>query len=91
MHTVVNHLPIRPDADRSEMAARFEAFAADPRGSHPKVRGAQLLKAGDTEAILVIAFEDQATMQHVSTVAAPWFAENIVLTSAARSRAASAR
>jgi hypothetical protein len=66
-------------------------LATDPRGSHPKVRGAQLLKAGDTEAILVIAFEDQATMQHVSTVAAPWFAENIVLTSAARSRAASAR
>jgi hypothetical protein len=86
MHTVVNHLPIRPDTDWSEMAARFEAFAADPRGSHPKVRGAQLLKAGDTEAILVIVFEDQATMQHVSGSQ-----RTSVPTSAARSRAASAR
>jgi hypothetical protein len=73
-----HHLPIRPDTDWSEMAARFEAFAADPGGSHPKVRGAQLLKAGDTEATLIIVFGDQATMQDVSsTVAAPWLAENI--------------
>ncbi len=77
MHTVVNHLPVRDDADWGGMAEKFTAFADMLKTSISGIRAAQLLRAGDTEAILVILFEDEATMKRVSSeVAAPWFAEN---------------
>jgi hypothetical protein len=78
MHVVVNHLPIKADADWAEMAAKFNAFGVRLRDEFPKTRVAVMTKASQSEAILVIVFEDEATMKHVSSnVAAPWFAENI--------------
>jgi hypothetical protein len=78
MHSVVNHLPIKADANWAEMAAKFDTFAAGIRRTFPKIRAAQLLKVSDAEAIAIVLYEDLATMRRVSSdVAAPWFAENI--------------
>ncbi len=78
MHTVVNHLPIKADADWTEMTGKFDQFIAEVRPAYPAIRTAQLLKVDDTEAILVITFADAATTRDFSAnVAAPWFAENI--------------
>jgi hypothetical protein len=78
VHTVVNHIPIQAGSDWSEIAARFDRFAAGVRERFPGMKAAQLLKVSDTEAIFVGIYEDAGTMQTVSSeVAAPWFAENI--------------
>jgi hypothetical protein len=78
MYTVVNHLPIKPDADWQDIAAKFAAFAAKTRKDYPKLKVAVLTRAGDEEAIFVGVYDDQATAELVSSnVAAPWFAENI--------------
>lgn len=78
MHVVVNHIPIRPDADWTDIAARFAAFAARVKPEHPGMRTALLTRASDTEAIFVGIYSDPTTMQRVSSeIAAPWFAENI--------------
>jgi hypothetical protein len=78
MHVVVNHLPIKPDADWAEIARRFDRLAADTLPGHPEVRGMQVVQAGPEEAILVITFADAAAMADFSSqIAAPWFAEHI--------------
>lgn len=78
MHFVVNHLPIRADADWAEMARRFGDFAAGLKVSRPGVTSALLLRAGEEEAIVIVGYADLATLKDVSSnVAAPWFAENI--------------
>ncbi|HWA19027.1 MAG TPA: hypothetical protein VG757_08515 [Devosia sp.] len=78
MHAVVNHLPIRADADWAVIAERFEAFAKDVRAKFAAMNTAVLVRASDTEAIFVGVYDDPETAQHVSSnVAAPWFAENI--------------
>ncbi len=78
MHAVVNHLPIRPDADWTDIASKFDGFAASVKHDFPQMKTAVLLKVSDTEAIFVGVYADLETMQHVSTnVAAPWFAQNI--------------
>jgi hypothetical protein len=78
MHTVVNHLPIKPDADWEEIARRFAAFADGVKARFPGMLVGVLNKASPTEAMFVGVYSDPATMQEVSAnVAAPWFAENI--------------
>lgn len=78
MHAVVNHLPIRADANWSELAARFDAFEAATRHAHPDLISASLIRAGDTEAILVVVYRDRQSLDEISkAVAAPWFAENV--------------
>lgn len=78
MHAVVNHLPIRPDADWADIASKFDAFAAGVKRDFPQMKTAVLLKVSETEAIFVGVYADIETMKHVSSnVAAPWFAENI--------------
>ena len=78
MHAVVNHLPIRADANWSELAARFDAFEAATRRAHPELLSTSLIRASDTEAILVIVYRDRQSLDEISkAVAAPWFAENV--------------
>lgn len=78
MYAVVNHLPIRPDADWQDIRRKFGKFAEATRKDYPKLKVAVLLKPSETEAIFVGVYDDQATAEHVSAnVAAPWFAENI--------------
>lgn len=78
MHAVVNHLPIRPDADWADIAAKFETFAAGVKRDFPQMKTAVLLRVSNTEAIFVGVYADLETMVHVSSnVAAPWFAANI--------------
>ena len=78
MHTVINHLPIRADADWPEVARKFDGFAVGPKQSWPGVNAAQLPRAGEAEAIVVVTCADFATLQEVSLkIAAPWLAENI--------------
>lgn len=78
MYAVVNHLPIKLDADWQDIAAKFSAFAAATGKAFPQLKTAVLLRASDTEAIFMGVYLDKETMEHVSSnVAAPWFAENI--------------
>ena len=78
MHAVVNHLPIRTDADWGDIATKFDAFAKDVRTRFPAMNTAVLTKVSDSEAIFIGIYDDPQTMQEVSSnVAAPWFAENI--------------
>lgn len=78
MHVVVNRLPIKAGADWAEMAAKVDAFAASVRQHHPMMLTALLTRVSDTEAMFVIIFDDEETMRHFSsTVAAPWFADNM--------------
>jgi hypothetical protein len=78
MHAVVNHLPIRPDADWDAIAAKFSAFAESTARSFPQLKTAVLTRAGESEAIFIGVYADRETAEHVSSqVAAPWFAENI--------------
>jgi hypothetical protein len=78
MHAVVNHLPIRPDADWAEIAAKADTFFTATRAAHPKLRSAMLIRVSHGEAIFVGVYDDRSTMEHVSReIAAPWFAENI--------------
>src|SRR5690242_19287273 len=78
MYAVVNHLPIRPDADWEDIAAKFAKFSAATSKEYPKLKVAVVMKASETEAIFLGVYDDQATAEHVSAnVASPWFAENI--------------
>jgi hypothetical protein len=78
MFAVVNHLPIREDADWSEISRRFNDFANGIKPSYPALRTAVVVKVGPGEAVFIGLYDDRATMEHVSAnVAAPWFAENI--------------
>jgi hypothetical protein len=78
MHTVVNHLPIQLGADWAEISAKFEAFSVGVRRDYPAMRVAVLTRMGDSEAVFVGVYDDETTMKHVSSsVAAPWFAENM--------------
>lgn len=78
MHAVVNHLPIRPDADWADISAKADSFFIRTRAAYPKLRSAILVRVGEGEAIFVGVYDDRATMDHVSSeVAAPWFAENV--------------
>lgn len=79
MHTVVNHLPMRPDADWKDIAAKFGAFAEKTRAAHPGMKAALLTRSAEKdEAVFIGVYADMATLEHVSSqVAAPWFAENI--------------
>lgn len=78
MHAVVNHLPVRPDADWTALAAKADSFFTRTRAAYPKLRSAILVRVGEGEAIFVGVYDDRATMEHVSSeVAAPWFAEHV--------------
>jgi hypothetical protein len=78
MHTVINHLPIKPDADWGKIASLFGAFAEGVKTKYPGMTTALLNKVAEGEALFVGIYEDPVTMQEVSSnVAAPWFAENI--------------
>ena len=78
MHAVVNHLPMKPDADWADIAAKFGKFAAETKKAFPKLKTAVVMRASDTEGIFMGVYEDRETAEHVSAnVAGPWFAENI--------------
>jgi hypothetical protein len=78
MHAVVNHLPIRPDADWGEITAKAGSFFTGTKAAYPKLRSAVLIRVGAGEAIFVGVYDDRSTMEYVSSeVAGPWFAEHI--------------
>jgi hypothetical protein len=76
MHAVINHLPIKPDTDWSALGVKIDAFNAGIK--HPDFRGISMIRAGDSEAIIVVLFTTRAALDEVSkSVAGPWFAENM--------------
>jgi hypothetical protein len=76
MHAVVNHLPIRPDADWATLNGKFDAFNASI--AHPDFRGLSLIRASDNEAIILGLFATRPALEKISSeIAAPWFAENV--------------
>lgn len=76
MHVVINHLPIKPDADWSMLAAKIDAFDAEI--SHSDYRGTSLVRAGANEAIVLVLFASGPALEQISReIAAPWFAENV--------------
>ena len=77
MHAIVNHLPIKEGANWRELVAKFVAFDAATRKSHPDLLSTSLIRTSDAEAILGV-YRDRVSLDTISkTVAAPWFAENI--------------
>jgi len=78
MHSVVNHVPIRPGADWDEMIRLIESLGRDILAAHAEVISMQVVRASDEEAILVINFADETGMKDFSSnIAGPWFAEHI--------------
>lgn len=78
MHIIINHLPIKDGADWSDIAAKFDSFAADMQAAHPEFKNALVVKVDDNEAILVVSYADRESLDRLSReVAAPWFAANI--------------
>jgi len=78
MHTLVNHLTIKPDSDWAEIARRFDSMGEMARNGHPDVLQAQLVRTGPDAAVMVASFTDEEAMKTFSsTVAGPWFGENL--------------
>lgn len=78
MHTIVNHLPIKPGTNWDELAAKIDGFLQTDGKACAAIRTIQFLKAGDEEAIFVITFDDLASLNDFSAnVAGPWFAANL--------------
>jgi hypothetical protein len=78
MHAIVNHLPIKEDADWTDIATKCEKFAAETRAAHPELQRVIVVKVDDREAILVAIYTDRESLDRLSReVAGPWFAENI--------------
>jgi hypothetical protein len=76
MHAVINHLPIKPDADWATLNGKVEAFNASV--AHPDFHGLSLIRASDNEAIVLVLFASRPALDQISRdIAAPWFAENI--------------
>jgi hypothetical protein len=76
MHAVINHLPIKPDADWATLNGKVDAFNASI--AHSDFRGLSLIRAGDNEAIILVLFSTRPALEKISSeVAAPWFAQNV--------------
>ena len=76
MYAIVNHLPIKDGTDWSELAQKVERFQAGI--THAAFRGMGLIRASDTEAIVLVLFTSREVLDDIArNVAAPWFAENI--------------
>ncbi len=58
MHAVINHLPIKPDADWATMKGKVDAFNVSI--ADPGCRGVSLIRAGDNEAIILVLFTTRA-------------------------------
>ena len=77
MHVVVNHLPLARPLD-PELIARFESELIAEARKNPAFVDLQLVRVGDTEAMIIVQFENLESLQAVSSaVAAPWFAANV--------------
>jgi hypothetical protein len=78
MHLVVNHLPLKPGTDWTDLAARIEQLGSLARAQSADFRGIALMRASDTEAIILVQFTTREALGDISRRAAgPWFAENI--------------
>ena len=78
MHAIVNHLPIKEDADWADIAAKVDRFLSEMRAAHPEFKSALVLRVDEHEAILVATYADRELLDRLSKeVAGPWFAENI--------------
>src|SRR5262249_49332033 len=76
MHAVVNHPPLKDGTDWVGLARKFDDFNATI--AHPDFRGLSIIRATDTEAILLVLFETRAALADVTrNIAMPWFAENV--------------
>jgi hypothetical protein len=76
MHAIVNHLQIRPDADWSELAGKFDAF--NKAIDHPDFGGGCLIRTDDRQGIILVLYKTREALDEISkNVAAPWFAEHI--------------
>ena len=76
MFAVINHLPIKPNADWATLTSKVDTFNASI--THPDFRGLSLIRSGDNEATVLVLFSTRAALDQISRdVAAPWFAENI--------------
>lgn len=77
MYTLVNHLPIKQDADWSQMTRIFDGWCRSAQADHPEVKLIQLVQMGDDAATLIASFESETAMINFSSnVAGPWFAAN---------------
>jgi hypothetical protein len=76
MHAVVNHLPLKEGTDWAAFARQFDDFNATI--DHPGFRGLSIIRASDSEAILLVLFQTREALDEVTyNLAMPWFAENV--------------
>lgn len=78
MFVVVNHLPVRPDADLETMRRVIDAECEARLKAYPEIKAMIVSRPNDEEVTLVILFESRAFGEEFSSkVAGPWFAEHI--------------
>lgn len=78
MHIVVNPLPLQEKVDWSALQAQVDQFHSWLSGERPEFRGVSLVRASDTQAILLVLFDDRESLDDISkNIAAPWFAEHV--------------
>jgi hypothetical protein len=78
MHAVINHLPLHKTIDWAALARLFQTFEEKVRRERPAFRGVTLIRVGDDDAVLVVAFDTREALDEISkNVAAPWFAEHV--------------
>lgn len=78
MFVVVNHLPVRPDADLAAFSALVNAECEARLKAYPEIRAMIASRPNEAEVTLVILFASRAFGEEFSrNVAGPWFAENI--------------
>jgi len=76
MYAVINHVPIKPDADRDAFAAKVAAFETE--FGHPDFHSSLVVRVSDTEAVFVVLYANRAALEQISReIAAPWFAQHI--------------
>jgi hypothetical protein len=78
MHVIVNHLPVRPDADWAELSRKIDEFEKLAVQKSDAFRGISLARTDKGEGLILVFFAVRAELDRISAeIAGPWFAENI--------------
>lgn len=66
MHAVVNHLQLNKTVDWVALSHKFEKFEAMLQAHYPTLRGSTLVRAGDEQRILIVAFDTPEAFDDIS-------------------------
>lgn len=78
MDAVINSFTLKEGTDWPTLAAQVDEFQQRLAGERPEFRGVSLVRVSDTQAILVVLFDDRKSLDDISRdIAVPWFAEHV--------------